>query len=300
VLELPEETRESAEAMRRVVSDQITALNELSEIITRHGKTLDLSTPSMGEPRHVAQAASRSVEPPRAAFAAAAAAEATSWSESEAAAAPAAPVRAVAEPRRANGRSERPAHAPAPARSEAPAPAPARSASRPAAPAPRPAAATGSEDDRGWVSDLLRRASRDEEGGSEANGEATAAPAAPAQVNGAPSASGPLNLVAADIAKAIDHDAAVELWERQKRGESNLFTRRLYTLQGQQTFDEIRRKYQRDGEFKTAVDRYIADFEKLLAEVGRNSKDRNATNGYLISDTGKVYTMLAHASGRFD
>src|SRR5690606_14637366 len=54
VLELPEETRQSAEAMRRVVADQITALNELSEIISRHGKTLDLSSPALGEPRHVA------------------------------------------------------------------------------------------------------------------------------------------------------------------------------------------------------------------------------------------------------
>ena len=81
---------------------------------------------------------------------------------------------------------------------------------------------------------------------------------------------------------------------------SNLFTRRLYTLQGQQTFDEIRKKYQRDGEFRTAVDRYVADFEKLLAEVTKNGKDRTAGNAYLTSDTGKVYTMLAHASGRFD
>src|SRR6185295_6270269 len=53
ILELPEETRESADAMRRVVSDQIRALSELSEIITRHGKTLDLSSPSLGEPRQL-------------------------------------------------------------------------------------------------------------------------------------------------------------------------------------------------------------------------------------------------------
>ena len=40
-------------------------------------------------------------------------------------------------------------------------------------------------------------------------------------------------------------------------------------------------------------------FEKLLAEVNRNGKDRSAGDAYLTSDTGKVYTMLAHASGRF-
>jgi len=65
----------------------------------------------------------------------------------------------------------------------------------------------------------------------------------------------------------IDHNAAVELWDRYKRGERNVFTRRLYTLQGQQTFDEIRRKYRRDAEFKETVDRYIDEFERLLGEV---------------------------------
>ena len=97
----------------------------------------------------------------------------------------------------------------------------------------------------------------------------------------------------------IDHDAAVELWDRYKRGERNVFTRRLYTLQGQQTFDEIKRKYDREPEFRTAVDRYINDFEKLLADVARTDRDKSVTQSYLTSDTGKVYTMLAHAAGRF-
>ncbi|MFD0463750.1 hypothetical protein ACFQY9_19825 [Microvirga aerilata] len=98
----------------------------------------------------------------------------------------------------------------------------------------------------------------------------------------------------------IDHDAAVELWDRYKRGEGNVFTRRLYTLQGQQTFEEIRRKYRADNEFKQTVDRYVEEFERLLAEVSRDDRDSMLTKTYLTSETGKVYTMLAHASGRFD
>jgi hypothetical protein len=98
----------------------------------------------------------------------------------------------------------------------------------------------------------------------------------------------------------IDHDAAVELWERYKRGERNVFTRRLYTLQGQQTFDEIRRKYRRDEEFKETVDRYIAEFERLLEEASDGGRDQATADNYLTSETGKVYTMLAHASGRFE
>ncbi|PLU82069.1 hypothetical protein BMJ22_15365, partial [Sinorhizobium medicae] len=108
-----------------------------------------------------------------------------------------------------------------------------------------------------------------------------------------------LNSLSVDIARAIDHDASVDLWRRYQRGERDVFTRRLYTLKGQQTFDEIKRKYDREPEFRTAVDRYIADFEKLLADVARNDPDKRITQTYLTSDTGKVYTMLAHAAGRF-
>ncbi|MER2605892.1 MAG: hypothetical protein ABTQ29_08695, partial [Siculibacillus sp.] len=139
----------------------------------------------------------------------------------------------------------------------------------------------------GWVSDLLRRASRDEE---------------PAPVYGRPTGHivESLNSLSVDIARAIDDEAFADLWDRYKRGERNVFTRRLYTLQGQQTFEDIRRKYQRDGEFRGAVDRYVADFEALLGEATRTSRDPDTARNYLASDTGKVYTMLAHASGRLD
>lgn len=141
------------------------------------------------------------------------------------------------------------------------------------------------------MSDLLRRASRDE--------DAVPAPKEARSANGRGNGTAEsLGNLSADIARAIDPRAAAELWERHRRGEKNVFTRRLYTLQGQQTFDEIRRKYQQENEFRAAVDRYVGDFERLLAEATR--QDPTTSNAYLVSDTGKVYTMLAHASGRFD
>lgn len=145
----------------------------------------------------------------------------------------------------------------------------------------------------GWVSDLLRAASREEET------PARAPAPRPAERNPRHVVES-LNSLSVDIARAIDHDASVDLWRRYQRGERDVFTRRLYTLKGQQTFDEIKSKYGREPEFRNAVDRYIADFEKLLSDVARNDRDNMMTQTYLTSDTGKVYTMLAHASGRFD
>ena len=154
--------------------------------------------------------------------------------------------------------------------------------------------------------DLLRGASRDEDPATTAapvQRTAEPQPAVPAARSG--DTRNPrhvmesLNSLSVDIARAIDHDASVDLWRRYQRGERDVFTRRLYTLKGQQTFDEIKRKYDREPEFRTAVDRYIADFEKLLGDVARNDRDKVMTQTYLTSDTGKVYTMLAHAAGRF-
>jgi hypothetical protein len=155
---------------------------------------------------------------------------------------------------------------------------------------------TGNGEARGWVADLLRRASSDDEESAPAQrpegAEAGGGRRSPAQVVDS------LNSLSIDIARAIDHEASVELWDRYKRGERNVFTRRLYTLQGQKTFDELRRKYERDADFRRAVDNYIGDFERLLAQVSKDDTDPAVSRMYLTSDTGKVYTMLAHAAGR--
>ena len=149
----------------------------------------------------------------------------------------------------------------------------------------------------GWLSDLLSRASRDESppvappGGREPpRGEERA------QREGIDS----IDSLSVDIARMIDHEAAAELWERYKRGERGVFTRRLYTQSGQKAFDEIRNKYRSDPEFRQTVEHYIHEFERLLDDVSRGDRGPAVARNYLISDTGKVYTMLAHAAGRFD
>jgi hypothetical protein len=90
------------------------------------------------------------------------------------------------------------------------------------------------------------------------------------------------------------------LWEQRQRGELVAAGRSLYTPQGQQTFDEIRRKYRGDRDFRQTVDRYISEFERLLDELSPGDPDHTLSRGYLTSETGKVYTMLAHAAGRLD
>jgi hypothetical protein len=130
---------------------------------------------------------------------------------------------------------------------------------------------------------VLQRASREE------------APPAVEQTHASP-----LDALSLDIAHMVDHDAAVAVWEQRNRGEQVTYTRRLYTAQGQQTFEDIRRKYSNDRDFRQTVDRYIAEFERLLDGASRDERGPEVARNYIGSDTGKVYTMLAHAAGRFD
>ncbi len=269
VVELPQETQESTANMRRVVAEQIRALNELSALVSRSNRAVDAAPAA--PPRRVNEAPAATL------------AIASDVRRSDA------PVAVVAAPMPVTARFAEPQTPPSPATGPArPAPASDRPAQRREEASPSREGMPRS----GWLSDLLNRASRDEQQGQpRPTGRQDRS-----RINSLES----LDSISVDIARMIDHDAAVELWDRYKRGESNVFTRRLYTIQGQQTFDEIRRKYRGDTEFKQTVDRYVEEFERLIAEVSRDERGSALANTYLTSETGKVYTMLAHASGRFD
>ena len=101
-----------------------------------------------------------------------------------------------------------------------------------------------------------------------------------------------------EIARAIDHRTAAEVWQRFRAGERGVLGRHLYSLDGQATFDEISRRYDRDGDFRATVDRYIGDFERLLREAEQNDPEGRVMQNYMTSETGRVYLLLAHASGR--
>ena len=101
-----------------------------------------------------------------------------------------------------------------------------------------------------------------------------------------------------DLANAIDHNTAVEVWQRFRQGDRGVLSKQLYSHQGQAAFDEINERYQSNVEFRGTVDRYIGDFERLLKEAETKDPSGSLLQNYLSSETGRVYLMLAHASGR--
>jgi hypothetical protein len=155
------------------------------------------------------------------------------------------------------------------------------------APPVSPASADQGRD--GWLSDLL---SRTDAGGANAPLPPRGRP--PQQSSGG----NPLESLSLDIGRLMDRNLAAEMWDRYQRGESKAFTKRLYTPAGQKAFDEVARKYRADRGFKQTVDRYIAEFERLLDEVARDDRGPAMLRSHLTSETGLVYTLLAHAAGR--
>ena len=255
-LELPRETAEQTAAMRRVVSDQIKALNELTDIVTRSGRSFDISEPTAKRQEPVRQEPVRQ-EPARIE-------------------APLAPRQGWKAPTATLRREIRPEPAPG-ARTEQ------RFELRPTLPVRAPAqilapATDKNERSGGWMSDLLARASQDEQ---------------PARRTG-----DPLENLSAEIARVVDETALVSAWDRYRNGDASAFSRRLYSAQGGKTFDEVRRRYQAESDFRGTVDRYLQEFERLLTEIDREDHDGSTTRTYLTSDSGKVYTLLAHAAGR--
>ena len=280
VLELPQETSETAEAMRRVVSDQIRALKELAALVSDSGAAYDVVEPvAIAAPatttatvRHERQPSTPAAEPPRS-VELPAQREAPSARVVEAIAPPVvvplAPPRA-SEPIVASEAAAPPeapqsaASVPAPETSPQPFPEPAKDRSQ-----------------ANWLSSLLAAALRDESEGA-----------------GPPRAYETLEALTHGIAGLIDNAAAVEMWDRWRRGDAKVVSRRLYTESGQQAFDEIRRRYRADTQFRDAAIRYVQEFERLLAKVSQNDRDGSQWRAYLLSNTGKAYTILAHASGR--
>ena len=262
ILELPQETAESAAQMRKVIVDQIEALAELNRIVARHGRSLDAAEPVR-----------REAEP---AFATVAGGGA----------------------RMQQARPMRSDMAPPPRQTHQPPQQPAGVRDITGAPARRPDAPSansnqgGGNGRGGWLSDLLTRASRED--------SPPIAPATGARSEAPREAVESLDSLSVDIARMIDQDAATDAWERYRRGERGVFTRRLYTNQGQKAFEEIRGKYRADAEFRQTVDHYVHEFERLIDDVSRGDRGAAVVRNYLASDTGKVYTMLAHAAGRFD
>jgi uncharacterized phage infection (PIP) family protein YhgE len=130
--------------------------------------------------------------------------------------------------------------------------------------------------DNGWsLGDLLQRASQDDDG-------TRAAPTINTEV----------------IARALDATTASAIWSRFRAGQRGIMVRSIYTAEGRATFDEMSERYKSDPTFQRMIDRFLHDFEQMLRGVEQKDPSGRGVHNHLISESGRVYLFLAHASGR--
>jgi len=107
-----------------------------------------------------------------------------------------------------------------------------------------------------------------------------------------------LQSLSIDIDRALEEEPPLDLWKRYRNGERNVFTKRLAGLKGKETHTRIADRYQSNAEFRDDADRYMAQFETMLSDASDQNPDGLLAETYMSSDTGKVYALLAEATGR--
>jgi hypothetical protein len=135
------------------------------------------------------------------------------------------------------------------------------------------------------LGDLLARASRDDGHGDH--------DPAPGQWG---ATQFPLNIDV--IARAIDPATTAAVWARIRSGQRGVMVRSIYSPDGRAAFDEVSRRYKTDPELQSTINRYLGDFERIKTEAEMKDPSGRMAQSHLVSDTGRVYLFLAHASGR--
>jgi len=74
--------------------------------------------------------------------------------------------------------------------------------------------------------------------------------------------------------------------------------RSIYAPDTRKLFDDVVKRYERDASFRGDVDLFLTEFERGLRELDRKDPSRQASDAQIVSDTGRVYMVLAHASQR--
>lgn len=99
-------------------------------------------------------------------------------------------------------------------------------------------------------------------------------------------------------ARALDQTTASAIWSRFRAGQRGVMVRSIYTVDGRSLFDDVQRRYATDPGFHQAVDRYQQEFLRVLRECEQRDPTGRLAQSQVISDAGRAYLFLAHASGQ--
>ena len=278
---LPGATQETASHMRKALSDQLRALDQLSSLATRSGQPdvalprESAALPPPGQPAHLQpneMAPARPTLPGRQSLSSLTSTLARELNERNVP--PAGGVLPTALPgdhRRMSAPDQFAASPP---------------------PAAQPPAAQPQDDRRdAWsLGDLLARASETQDDGAmDQVGLAADEPDDGDEQAG-------LDIQA--LSKALDPTTAAAVWSRFQAGQRGFMIRSIYSPESRKLFDSVARRYRSDDAFRAMVNRFLDQFQNELTLSDQRDPSGQTSQEQVTSDTGRVYLVLAHASGR--
>lgn len=91
-----------------------------------------------------------------------------------------------------------------------------------------------------------------------------------------------------------------ELWKQYYAGDHGVFVRYLSNNMSKNEIVAIRQDYENKPDFRVVVDKYIDDFNSLIAAARNNNRAGTLLALISGSDIGKVYYVLARALGKLN
>lgn len=103
---------------------------------------------------------------------------------------------------------------------------------------------------------------------------------------------------AIDVTRWFAQDIGQREWSAYLGGDKSLFARRAVKLVSSSDMKQLHARYEIDEQFRDHVNRYVEDFERMLAEVLEARRGHALAIALLSSDLGKLYVALAQAIER--
>jgi len=103
---------------------------------------------------------------------------------------------------------------------------------------------------------------------------------------------------AIDVTKWFSQDIGQREWAAYLNGDKSLFARRAVRLLSGGDVKQVLGRYDEDEQFREHVNRYVEDFEAMLADVLQARRGHSLAIALLSSDLGRLYVALAQAIER--
>ena len=104
-----------------------------------------------------------------------------------------------------------------------------------------------------------------------------------------------METIAIDINKIFNPTAEEEIWKKYYQGDTSVFVRHLTKVMTKNQIAAIRKEYEDNSNFRSLVNRYVADFEMLISKAKGNERSGVLLSVISGSDVGKIYYIMAKA-----